>query len=133
MKFLIFIAFYLVVFSAQKCNRQIDRFDSGSLIGITWYHSHEEDMNDLKFYRPKSYPFPPSKGRTGFQLLSDGSAIYKGIAPNDVPADRIGTWELSNDDTKLSINIGSKGKPTSDQYSNTSLFLATRTCFNYKV
>lgn len=116
MKFLIFITFYLVTFSAHKCSGQIDRFDRGSLIGITWFHSHEEDQKDLRFYRPESYAFTPSRGRTGFQLLSDGSAIYKGIAPNDVPVDRIGKWELSNDNTKLSISIGDKGKPTSDQH-----------------
>ena len=115
MKYLVFIALYLVTFSAQKCGAQADQFNREIVVGITWYHSHEEDREDLKFYRPESYSFPPSRGRTGFKLLPDGSAIYKSIGPNDVPRDNKANWELSKDSTNLLLTIHNRASPNDSQ------------------
>src|SRR5438034_663791 len=40
-----------------------------------WLHSHEEDADAAKVYRPDDYPFPPARGRMGFELKPDGSLL----------------------------------------------------------
>jgi len=50
-----------------------------------WIHSHEDDIDGLKVYRPKGYDFPASRGRVGLDLKSDGSYIEYRIGANDVP------------------------------------------------
>lgn len=49
----------------------------------SWTHSHEEDRNDRKVFRHTEYPFPPSRGRLGFELLPDGAARFSGLAADD--------------------------------------------------
>lgn len=67
------------------------------LIG-TWIHSHEEDTPDVRVYRPADYPFPPARGRDGFEFRPDGELVYLGIARADGTEESNGRWtvEASN-------------------------------------
>lgn len=59
-----------------------------------WLHSHEEDTGKELVYRPAGYKFPRSRGRTGFELKSDGTCEYVGIGRTDQPDTVRGTWSL---------------------------------------
>ncbi len=46
-----------------------------------WIHSHEEDGDDYRIFRPSSYEFPLSRGREGFEIKENGTFIWYRIAP----------------------------------------------------
>jgi hypothetical protein len=60
----------------------------------TWLHSREEDHGDTMVYRPNTYSFPPSRGRTGFAIGPFGRFTQYDIAPTDGLAGQPGTWTL---------------------------------------
>lgn len=62
-----------------------------------WVHSHEEDTDTEEVYRPATYQFPPSRGRTSFELRSDGSYVERSPGPVDVPVESRGWWSLEGD------------------------------------
>jgi hypothetical protein len=62
-----------------------------------WVHSHEEDTADEMVFRPESFPFPRSRGRSGFELKPDQSMVEIGIAPADGPLINHGRWSLDAD------------------------------------
>lgn len=64
-----------------------------------WMHSHEEDTAEVAIYRREGYPFPPARGRTGFEFLADGRAVYFGIAATDGTSQVPGHWEVQEPDT----------------------------------
>ena len=66
-----------------------------------WVHSHEEDTETRMVFRPASFAFPPSRGRTAFTLKSDGSLFEIGIGPTDRRQESQGTWKLEDDGTLL--------------------------------
>ena len=68
-----------------------------ALVGKTWLHSHEDDRGDTIVYRPNSYDFPPSRGRTGFMLEADGSVHQYNIAPTDGLEEKAGKWTLRDE------------------------------------
>lgn len=68
--------------------------ENNGLYGKTWLHAHEEDTDDIKIYRPNTYHFPPSRGRTGFSLDADGTFRLLAIAPTDGLEEHTGKWEL---------------------------------------
>lgn len=72
------------------------RIDSQALYQ-RWLHSHEEDSGNKRVFRPATYDFPPSRGRTGFELRPDGTLIQIGIGATDRPVETSGTWELDGD------------------------------------
>ena len=77
---------------------------SPAILNQRWLHSHEEDTENEMVFRPSTHSFPPSRGRTGFELRPDGSAAVLGIAPTDAPQEHQGTWTL--DATKqLLVNV----------------------------
>ncbi len=52
-------------------------------VGV-WFHSYEDEKEgDSKCYRPKSYNFPPSRGRGGVKFTLEGTFAELRIAPND--------------------------------------------------
>jgi hypothetical protein len=63
-----------------------------------WVHSHEEDTATERVYRPATWPFPPSRGRTGFDLKPDHRCAGFGIAAADGVEEYAATWELDDDD-----------------------------------
>lgn len=70
--------------------------DEGSLRG-RWVHSHEEDSDDEMVFRPATHPFPPSRGRTSFELREDGSYLERSPGPVDVPEETDGSWAVEGD------------------------------------
>jgi len=64
-----------------------------------WVHSHEEDTDAEKVYRPASYHFPPSRGRQSFELRPDGSLVEHGPSPDDRAQKSQGSWKLEGGDT----------------------------------
>ena len=61
------------------------------LIGA-WIHSHEDDTEEVKVYRPASYNFPPARGREGFEIKEGGECVYHGIAPADGSTNEPANW-----------------------------------------
>ena len=69
-----------------------------------WMHSHEEDTAEVAVYRPVSYTFPPARGRTGYEFLADGKAVYFGIAATDGSSQTPGRWETEAPD-KVRVTV----------------------------
>ena len=63
-----------------------------------WMHAHEEDVGGVKVYRQKDYKFPPSRGRTGFELKASGECTYYDIAPADGIKAVPGKWQIEGKD-----------------------------------
>lgn len=76
----------------------------------TWLHAHEEDQGDVRVYRPNTYAFPPSRGRTGFTFDHNGLFTQLDIAPTDGIEGRKGRWTAENDHT-LRISLDDKKDP----------------------
>jgi hypothetical protein len=62
-----------------------------------WVHSHEEDTPTEMVFRPATFKFPRSRGRTSFELKPDGTLIEHGIGPTDRREVNEGTWTLGDD------------------------------------
>jgi hypothetical protein len=75
-----------------------------------WVHSHEEDTDREMVFRPKSFQFPPSRGRSSFALGSDGTLLEGGPGPGDRGEESAGTWKLEDED-KLVFFRGSQATP----------------------
>src|SRR5437016_4227940 len=73
-----------------------------------WVHSHEEDSPGQMVFRPKSYSFPPSRGRKSFRLSSDGSLGTSGIGPDDRSIKGQGRWRIDASD-KLTLQPATGG------------------------
>jgi hypothetical protein len=69
-----------------------------------WLHSHEEDTAEEMVFRPPTFKFPPSRGRTGFELRPDGTAQVLGIAPTDAPQEHLGSWSIGNE-KQLTVHV----------------------------
>ena len=79
------------------------------LLQKTWLHSHEDDQGDIIVYRPNTYDFPPSRGRTGFTIEKDGTFKQYDIAPTDGLEEHTGKWEARDDD-KIRIMFNEKSR-----------------------
>jgi len=71
-----------------------------------WLHSHEEDSATDVVYRRAPFAFPPSRGRSGFELAPDGSAHEIGIGPTDQPTTSKGQWRVA-DENQLKLKLAS--------------------------
>jgi len=71
-----------------------------------WVHSHEEDTATSTVYRPSGFPFPRSRGRTGFHLKSDGTLIARKPGPTDQTEIAAGTWTLNGEQLELHPDAG---------------------------
>ncbi len=60
----------------------------------TWLHAHEEDHGDTLVFRPNTYAFKPSRGRTGFEIGANGELTQYDIAPTDGLEKRLGRWRV---------------------------------------
>lgn len=58
----------------------------------TWFHSYEEDTEEADVYRPKGFPFPPSRGRPGIEFRPDGSLVAIGPGADDRGVTSEGRW-----------------------------------------
>lgn len=110
MRLFTFLACLSVVLLAATC--QPDPQTSARLKQLerTWLHAHEEDQGDVQVYRPNTYAFPPSRGRTGFAFEHNGLFTQLDIAPTDGIEGRKGRWTAENDHT-LRISLDDKKDP----------------------
>ena len=69
-----------------------------------WIHSHEEDTQDIRVYRPAGYDFPPARGRRGLEFREGGELIYYGIARADGSEQFSGRWTIEERDL-VRINV----------------------------
>ena len=76
----------------------------------TWLHAQEEDQGDVRVYRPNTYAFPPSRGRTGFAFDRNGLFTQYDIAPTDGLEGHKGQWKAINDHT-IRVSLDDKQKP----------------------
>lgn len=83
--------------------------DPSALHGL-WLHSHEEDTDTEMVFRPSTFTFPPSRGRTSFELKPDGSLVAGGILPDDRRSVAGGTWKLE-DNNRLAFYTGAQSTP----------------------
>ena len=67
-----------------------------------WVHSHEEDTATTTVYRPAQFHFPPSRGRKGFNLQSDGTLTACKPGPTDQTMIASGVWKLAGNCLELS-------------------------------
>ena len=59
-----------------------------------WVHSHEEDTQGVRVYRPADYHFPPSRGREGLEFRERGELVYYGITHADGSEASPGRWSI---------------------------------------
>ena len=76
----------------------------------TWLHAHEEDQGDVQVYRPNTYAFPPSRGRTGFTFDHNGLFTQLDIAPTDGLESHKGKW-IAENDHMLRISLDDQKEP----------------------
>jgi hypothetical protein len=62
-----------------------------------WIHSFEEDTSGTQVFRPVGYPFPPARGRDGFEIRRDGSFTLLGPGRSDRSTAITGHWERTRD------------------------------------
>jgi len=67
----------------------------------SWRYSYEESQDDVQVYRPNTYAFPPSWGRTGFAFDRGGLFTQYDIAATDGIYSRPGTWKMDGVRTVL--------------------------------
>lgn len=112
MKNLYLIIFFLFVCLActnSKESNKSKQSNKSSLLEISqdsliiknllgkWTHSFEEDSIDVKVFRPKSFKFPPSRGRVTFIIKDNNHLEYMPLAANDLHQFYPGKWTLSGD------------------------------------
>jgi len=71
----------------------VDAYAEDGLHG-RWVHSHEEDTDGEMVFRPATHRFPPSRGRTSFELRPDGTYVESSPGPVDLPEESTGRWAL---------------------------------------
>lgn len=90
------VALLLMAATCKKKSAKETMEITKALVGKTWLHSHENDRGDTIVYRPNSYDFPPSRGRTGFMLEANGTVHQYDIAPTDGLEEKAGKWSMRN-------------------------------------
>ncbi|MBG8552711.1 MULTISPECIES: hypothetical protein [Hymenobacter] len=80
------------------------------LLERTWLHAHEEDQGEVLVYRPNTYAFPPSRGRTGFAFEHNGLFTQYDIAPTDGLEGHKGQWKALSDN-RVSITLDDHSTP----------------------
>ncbi|AMJ66873.1 hypothetical protein [Hymenobacter sp. PAMC 26628] len=76
----------------------------------TWLQAQEETRGDTLVYRPNTYKFGPSRGRTGFAIGTAGRFTEFDIAPTDGLIGHDGTWTALNPD-HLRIHLADNSAP----------------------
>ena len=66
-----------------------------------WVHSHEEDSEGVRVFRPRSFHFPPSRGRRAIDLRRDGTVGHTRPGPTDRRQASEGRWEIEGHALKL--------------------------------
>ena len=109
MKYFFFLAGLFLMLTAQQCktkSAQTSKLtESSSPLYKTWLHSYEDETEEgIRVYRPNSFDFPPSRGRTGFTIEPGGKFVQYTIAPTDGLVNIIGLWTMKDKNT-LSLSF----------------------------
>jgi hypothetical protein len=66
-----------------------------------WLHSREDrdTRSNVSVYRSSDYPFPPSRGRRGFEIKENGEFILHEIDRTDKPIRMVGKFTVEGTDT----------------------------------
>ena len=95
-KYISALVLLLICLMGSTCLRSSGKFNM--VYDKTWLHAAEEDSSGVEVYRPNTYTFPPSRGRTGFSLSADGTFRLFAIAPTDGLEEHLGRWKLLDKD-----------------------------------
>ena len=108
----LFFSLVLLAASCQKRRPAIVLSSPASVRQLegTWLSAHEENHGDTLVYRPNTYHFPPTRGRTGFAIGPFGRFKQFDIAPADGLASRSGTW-TADGDSRLRIHLTDRHDP----------------------
>ncbi|MEJ8758127.1 hypothetical protein WG947_14030 [Pontibacter sp. H259] len=108
MRYASLLCLVCLLFLANTC-KKTNKLEE-QLLGKTWLHAFEEDIEGVTTYRPNTYDFAPSRGRTGFMLEKGGILKNYAIAPADGLEEQPGTWQFLDDD-KILITIKPADQP----------------------
>jgi hypothetical protein len=108
MKYISLLCLLSLVLTAITCKKN-DKL-TAQLVDKTWLHSYEEDAGDTIVFRPNTYDFPPSRGRTGFMLEAGGVIKRYEIAPTDGLEEQLGEWEQV-DKRRVQIRMKPESNP----------------------
>lgn len=72
--------------NAQVCSSKV-------LFGRVWVHSHEEDTDAVKVYRPSTFNFPLSRGRDRFEIRKNGTFVMQTVGRSDRLNETTARWE----------------------------------------
>jgi hypothetical protein len=66
-----------------------------------WIHSREDRDNrrNVAVYRSSDYPFPPSRGRRGFEIKRNGEFILHEIGRTDRPVQIVARFTVEGPDS----------------------------------
>jgi hypothetical protein len=88
-------------FDLKTVSKSVESVSSGQATEMPkaifkrWIHSHEEDTEGKKVFRPYGTSLPRSRGRMGFELKADGGFILYAIAPTDGIEAIQGKWRMT--------------------------------------
>lgn len=86
-----------VLLLAVTCKPDPSKSPQLLLLEGTWLHAHEEDVENVEVYRPNTYSFGPSRGRTGFNFEHNGLFTQYDIAPTDGLEGHKGQWKAESE------------------------------------
>ena len=106
------LALGLLVAAATACHQRQEAHLSAALTELqgTWLQSTEETRADTLVYRPNTYKFKPSRGRTGFAIGPYGRFTQFDVAPTDGLEGHEGTWKAP-DPAHLRIHLADGSTP----------------------
>lgn len=99
------IIMLLTLLSTTRCDQDKEAGQPTDALYGSWIHSWEEDSADFKVYRPASFTFPPSRGRDGFEIRSDGKFVWNRIAPADGNERIEGSWSWEKEEEQLRVTF----------------------------
>ena len=82
--------------------------DPAKHLAQRWIHSHEEDTPDEMVFRPATFAFPRSRGRSGFELRPDKSMVEIQPGAADQGAEAHGNWEYQGNKNMIVLKPGAK-------------------------
>ena len=77
---------------AQVCSSKV-------LYGKVWVHSHEEDTDAVRVYRPSTFNFPLSRGRDRFEIRKNGTFVTQTVGRSDRLNQTTARWEKTGKST----------------------------------
>ena len=106
------LALALLVAAAAACQQRQEARLPAALTELqgTWLQLTEETRADTLVYRPNTYKFKPSRGRTGFAIGPAGRFTRFDAAPADGLAGHDGTW-TAPDPAHVRIHLADGSAP----------------------